>query len=270
MSQKLGLGEYFGESIRRRQSLEFTITENHFTGAMHIPQHEHVLSHITCLISGQFIETYPGKVLTCVPGSLLIVPAGQAHSDEIGPEGAHTLSVEFSPDFHKRLGGAVEVLEMATVLNDPTTCRLIERIYAEFRTSDPASLLALASLTLSLLTHAERTLRKEYQAEPEWMRRIMGLLHDSPEQTFSLSKIAAEVGVHEAHLARTFRKIHGCSVGEYARWLKLEEAKKRLGATDALIAEIAVDLGFYDQAHFSREFVKAYGIAPSKYRRLMK
>jgi AraC-like DNA-binding protein len=36
-----------------------------------------------------------------------------------------------------------------------------------------------------------------------------------------------------------------------------------------MVAEIAADLGFCDQAHFSREFTRAYGITPSKYRRQM-
>lgn len=269
MRPKLGLGEYYGESIRRRQCFEFTITENNFAAGMRIPRHEHVHSHVTCIISGGFVETYDSKVLRCTPGSVLNVPKGQPHSDEIGPEGAHTLSIEFSPEFHRRVDGAVEFLEMAAVLNDATTSRLIEKIYAEFRAADPASLMALASLSLSLLTHAERSLRKEYQAEPEWMKRVMGILHSRTDQPLQISQIAAEVGVHEAHLSRTFRKIHGCTVGEYARWLKLEAAKGLLAGGKGTVAEIAAELGFYDQAHFSREFSRAYGIAPSKYRKMM-
>ena len=79
----------------------------------------------------------------------------------------------------------------------------------------------------------------------------------------TLAKIA---GVHPTHLARTFRRLHGCTVGDYVRWLRLEKAKGALSATEKSVALVAVESGFYDQAHFCRLFKAAYGMTPSEYR----
>ncbi|MCH2111093.1 MAG: helix-turn-helix domain-containing protein, partial [Polyangiaceae bacterium] len=49
--------------------------------------------------------------------------------------------------------------------------------------------------------------------------------------------------------------------------LKLEQAASRIERTTDTIAEIADSFGFSSQFYFSRAFTKAYGLAPSRYRK---
>src|SRR5438045_3380890 len=98
--QKLGLGEYFGSSIRRRKASGFVVTENQFPGGMSITLHEHAYTHFTIVLAGGLTEHYHSVALDCAPGSLLIVPPSSAHTDEVWSVGAHTLGVELSPKLH--------------------------------------------------------------------------------------------------------------------------------------------------------------------------
>lgn len=261
----LGVGEYFGTAIRRRRAYGFVLTENRFEPAFSIPQHEHLLTHFTCVLGGGFVETYSSVELECPAGSVLIVPGSRVHCDRVGPDGAHTLSIELSPSIHRRIAESNTVLQEPAVLGEAAISRLVSRLYAEFRTSDPASLLMLSSLALEILARAERTLEKA--TGPGWMPAALQALHRAEGRPGSSKALAGEIGVHEAHLARTFRRIHGCTVGEYLRWLKLEEAKRRLAESTDNLTEIALNAGFYDQAHFSREFRKAFGTTPAAYRK---
>jgi AraC family transcriptional regulator len=264
-AQRLGLGEYCGSSIRRRQANGFIITENSFENGLDIPLHEHVYAHFTVVLSGGFTEFYPGATLECPPGSILLVPAGRQHRDQIWPGGAHTLGIELSPKLYQRVDEATGVLREPRVTTEAQ--RKIDRIYAEFRSVDPASLLAIEALCMDVLVTIARAQTKNDATEPTWMPGLMEHLHQCFRDNISLAQVAEAAAISESHLARTFRRAHGCTVGEYIRWLRLEETKTELRDSTKSVAEIGVEAGFYDQAHYSRAFRAAYGVSPSAYRK---
>ena len=76
------------------------------------------------------------------------------------------------------------------------------------------------------------------------------MLHKSPK---TLSNVFASAG-HRSPLEVIHHRI-------------AMEGKRQLLKTDKLAKEIAFDLGFRDQSHFSRFFKKETGISPSQYRR---
>ena len=82
-----------------------------------------------------------------------------------------------------------------------------------------------------------------------------------------LAELARPAGVHPAHLARSFRRWYGCTPGHYLRRRRLEEAARLLATTDRPVVEIALGLGFYDQAHLTRRFRRPHGLSPARFRR---
>ncbi len=86
-----------------------------------------------------------------------------------------------------------------------------------------------------------------------WLRDAHELLHDRAPQAASLSGLAAEVGVHPAHLARSFRQ----RVRRHRRRVRAH-AQARVGGRAALgdegltLAQISVEAGYADQSHFTR------------------
>lgn len=76
------------------------------------------------------------------------------------------------------------------------------------------------------------------------------MLHKSPK---TLSNVFASAG-HKTPLEVIHHRI-------------AMEGKRQLLKTDKIVKEIAFELGFQDQSHFSRFFKKETGISPSKYRK---
>jgi AraC family transcriptional regulator len=83
-----------------------------------------------------------------------------------------------------------------------------------------------------------------------------------------IAETATLLDVHPTHLARTFKSLVGCSMGEYVRRLRIEEAARRLASGAGPLVEIALDAGFADQAHFSRVFKQVTGHSPGAYRKM--
>ena len=82
--------------------------------------------------------------------------------------------------------------------------------------------------------------------------------------------LIALAGVHPVHLARTFRREYGVTVGEYARALRLDWAQALLSDPDLSLAEVAAGAGFADQSHFTRAFRAYAGVTPGRYRELLR
>jgi AraC family transcriptional regulator len=83
-----------------------------------------------------------------------------------------------------------------------------------------------------------------------------------------VADLAAEAGVHPVYLARVFRRHHRCTIAQYVRRRRLERALHELSTSRRSLAEIAIDTGFADQAHFSRAFKAHAGLTPGQFRKL--
>ena len=270
MSRKLGLGEYYGRCIRRRRVHGFLFTENRFPSGRVIADHQHLYPHFTLVLEGGFVENYRDLSLNCSAGSILIVPKGQTHSDEIGPEGAHSLSVEISSAIDSRIGKESAVLRSPRVLRDAALSRLMAQSFAEFLDQETGSEFALECLAMQLLSSILRSAKRQAdgrsESGPAWLREAVTKIHERFMEPVSLAALASEVRIHRAHLARAFKARYGCTVGQYATKLRIDHAQERLAETQDSIARIAIEAGFCDQAHFTRVFRKAVGMTPSTYR----
>jgi AraC-like DNA-binding protein len=81
------------------------------------------------------------------------------------------------------------------------------------------------------------------------------------------AELEAVTGLTRYDLARQFRLLHGTSPYRYLLMRRLDFAREQLARQRAL-AEVAVEAGFADQAHFSRVFKATYGITPARYNAL--
>jgi len=98
------------------------------------------------------------------------------------------------------------------------------------------------------------------------MDRARELIEGAAPGAITLTTVAAALGMHPVHVASAFRRAHGCSVGQYARRLRLEQACRRLATSGATLGEVAADSGFYDQSHMTREFRRTLRTTPARYR----
>lgn len=86
----------------------------------------------------------------------------------------------------------------------------------------------------------------------------------SPE-LLRVDDLCARFDISERTLQRLLHKRIGLGPKWLIRRRRLQEAADRLRDADAELAGIAVDLGYADQAHFTRDFRKATGLTPGEF-----
>ena len=93
----------------------------------------------------------------------------------------------------------------------------------------------------------------------EWMRANPGRLK-------SVGELAASYHYTPGHFSRLFRRYIGLSPRAFLTQARIEAAKSLLLMSSQTIGEIATALGYFDVAHFSRQFKEMTGHAPSEFR----
>ena len=194
------------------------------------------------------------------------MPVGAAHTSDFGRSGTRVLAVR-SRDTEAVAFGSL--LRRLRHVRAAASTAIGWRIAAELRAADESWPLAAEGFVLQLLSAAGRA---EPAAAPRacWLRDARELLHERAPGPTTLSELAAAVGVHPVHLARSFRREYGLTVGEYARGLRLDWAMAQLVEPDATLAGIAAGAGFADQSHFTRAFRAYAGVTPGRYRELVR
>ncbi len=95
----------------------------------------------------------------------------------------------------------------------------------------------------------------------QWLERLR---HESPRRVGDLS---ACTGLTARTLERRLRDARGLAPREYRRFLRFEHGLRALqAAPERALAEIALDAGYADQAHYSREFRRHVGLSPRAWR----
>jgi AraC-like DNA-binding protein len=84
------------------------------------------------------------------------------------------------------------------------------------------------------------------------------------EPSMHVAQVAGAVGLPRKRFNAVFRSEVGLTPKAYFRVRRLQAALRGLGASRPG-AEIAADLGYFDQAHFVREFRSFTGMTPTQY-----
>ncbi len=84
----------------------------------------------------------------------------------------------------------------------------------------------------------------------------------------TLGQLARECHADGAYLCRLFRRYDHQSPYQYLLRLKLNAAAEHLQNPDALVKQVAEQIGFNDPFHFSRAFKGVFGLSPEAFRSL--
>ncbi len=246
-------------SLRSRSTRHARLAEWVYPANLYMPLHRHATAHLSIVLSGAFKEKQGSKVFEAVPGTVLFRPRNSEHAVRFGSIQTRILSVHLTNVVSDYAQLKVPLQKTADLTGTRSNW-IAARLYDEFRRKDPASELAVDALILDLLVELDRNGREPDAAPP--MKRIEDLLRKNVQSKPRLEQLAKAVGMHPASLSRAFRKTHGCTIGVFVRRLRLKRATELLAKSEMTLAEIARELGFADQSHFSRTFKSETGFSP--------
>jgi AraC family transcriptional regulator len=191
--------------------------------------------------------------------------AGEAHRDRIGPHGARCLNIELGPRWVESEGRAARA-PLAAYRFAGRALDAVGRREAEFRRRG-ACAVEIESAVHQLIDATTVAAAAAPRDEPAWLRRVVELLHDDLLADVEVRQLALSVGVHPAHLCRTFAARQGCTIGQYLRRLRADRALRAILHTDQPLARVAQDAGFTDQSHLTRAMREFYHTTPARMRR---
>jgi len=100
----------------------------------------------------------------------------------------------------------------------------------------------------------------------ERIRRAMLLMEQHVAEPLPIADIATRLKLSTRQLERLFQTVVGMRPAVFYRTLRLRYARWLLDNTTRLVTDIALDAGFSDCAHFSRQFKAMHGFTPSETR----
>jgi AraC-like DNA-binding protein len=97
--------------------------------------------------------------------------------------------------------------------------------------------------------------------------QALARLHDRPAESWTLERLAREVGASRSALADRFTHLVGQPPMRYLTCWRLQLAAGMLADGAAKVSAVAREVGYESEAAFSRAFKKSAGASPAAWRR---
>ena len=166
---------------------------------------------------------------------------------------------------------SVELMASEQEREDPLLLQVALALKAEIDAGMVASSSLYAeSLTTTLAAHLLRHYTVWQPAPQEaldkhpapLLRQVIEYIHDNLDQHLTLAELSLVAGVSPYHFARTFKRATGVTPHQYVLGARIDRAKSLLLQGKLTIAEIASQVGFFDQSHLTRSFKRLVGVTP--------
>jgi AraC family transcriptional regulator len=254
-------------TVSQRDVCGFDIKEIFYPPSTSLAMHTHRVAHLSFLVRGRYKEQTGRTEGEFRPGTTILHPAGYTHANQFASFGARVLSVEITPAAVERLSIHHIDLSKRVEQTGGKTARLGYLLAQDLRSSSTATSLHLEGLVFEALAALLELGASRGDSASLWMKPVVEFLHANFRRPVSLGEIAWVAGVHPVHLTRSFRRVHGCTTGDYVRDLRIKYVLAGLAKTDLPITRVALDAGFSDLSHFCQVFRRKLGVSPSAFRK---
>lgn len=105
---------------------------------------------------------------------------------------------------------------------------------------------------------------------PPKLRRVIDFIEAHLQESIGLDDLAEAAGLSPNHFLRVFKLATGETPYHFLRARRLERARRLLTEDAMPLAELALECGFANQAHFTAAFSRELGISPGRYRRAVR
>ncbi|RJF86691.1 AraC family transcriptional regulator [Oleomonas cavernae] len=209
------------------------------------------------------------------PGSTQFIPAGRRIAWQINGE-LDLLTVQFIPSGPARalMAPAVFIDELQFAVADPLSLALGLAVANELeRTGDGLSPNHIRALADALCSHLEvKALRQSPAVQPSSGRQsfrkaaLLEFIEKNIERSIEVDEIARLFDVSPSYVFRFFKSEFGMTPHAFITRARVDRACVLLQSTSVQLAELADQIGFASQSHFSLVFKRHLGETPQQYR----
>ena len=206
-------------------------------------------------------------------GSAFLIPPGAVHTGEPVDVHGYSYRVLYVDPNHYQDGAdswltGHHARNFPVIVNDAHLSAHLGLLHRHI--GDPGRALELSETVTGVLA-AVADLASDQGSEqsatpPVRVERARQFIEEHWRRDFSLSDLAQATNTSPFHLVRTFRYHLGVTPSGYRRALRLSAAQRLLRQGRPPV-DVAVECGFYDQAHLNRHFKLTTGVTPAKYSR---
>ena len=103
---------------------------------------------------------------------------------------------------------------------------------------------------------------------PRRLQRVFSHIRENIARDLSVSELAQVVGMSQYYFSKLFKMSTGTTPHQYVMRQRVERAQEVLRETQTALAEVATQVGFETQSHFTSVFRKLVGATPKHYREM--
>jgi AraC family transcriptional regulator len=164
-------------------------------------------------------------------------------------------------------------IEPQYAVSDPHVVALVLHMRDEIQAGCPTGKLYGEALSMALAARLRALYSRDTASvsryrlglSPMQIRRVREYIRKNLASNIGLVELAHQVNLSPHYFAMLFKHALGIPPHRYVLQERIREAQRKLAVGRMSISELALNLGFSDQSHFSRAFRKVTGTTPKRY-----
>ncbi len=101
---------------------------------------------------------------------------------------------------------------------------------------------------------------------PRRLQRVLAHVKENIEKELAVNEMAQVVGMSQYYFSKLFKVSTGTTPHQYVMRQRVERAQELLRDTPLALVEVASQVGFETQSHFTSVFRRLVGLTPKRYR----
>jgi AraC-like DNA-binding protein len=233
------------------------------------PRHSHDQLGVGVMLSGAHRSWSGIGHVEAHAGDIIMVNPGEMHDGmPLGDRPREWRMLYFDPAVVARLAEAEGVASIE-IVRPAVSDRLLATRFPDLFTSvtdeRPDRLLLEENLLRLIMRISRRYGVRPPAREPSpSVKKALARIDRDPTSPVKLAELAEVAGTSRFRLLRGFVREVGATPHAYLVQRRVDLAR-RLLADGRPIVEAAMDSGFADQSHFTRAFVRQFGVTPGRY-----
>ena len=252
---RLASRNYYGNTVVERRLNNFHLTLTSYKKEVSIPFHSHENPYLSMNMGCIYSEIEKKSKRVIQTGDVVFRRSCYEHSNLFSKDNGVCFNIEFLSFSDNK---AEKILKQINL--NQANLIFQKLIVANVNNYSDDELNCLIYETLN--TESNSAFLGQF---PGWYNIIIEYINEEYDNSISLYYLSNLTNVHPNYISRKFKTINGLNLSSYIRKVRLENAFNKLISNEGNLTKIGLDVGFFDQSHFTKSFRTIYGLNPSKF-----